>query len=78
MSNKEVVFWVAFSSALALILGGSLGSVTMKWAANDELRSLRAQNHELAEEGRRLAAAAYVCMEHCGTPTCEPKAEGKP
>lgn len=66
------------TAVLALVLGGSIGAVNMKWATDDALRDLRAQNHELAENGRKLAAAAYVCMEHCGAPVCEPKAEGKP
>lgn len=66
----RVGFYV-LGGLLCFILGGAFGTLTMKWTVDGELRSLRQQNHELADNARKLAAAAYVCMDHCGTPTCE-------
>ncbi len=68
MSNENI--WATFIGVTAFVLGGALGSLTMKWATDDDVRKMRAQNYELAENGRRLAAAAYVCMDHCGAAAC--------
>jgi hypothetical protein len=63
------------TAALGLGIGAffayPLGMVHMKWTVGGELRDLRAENHKLANDARKLAAAAFVCMDHCGTHTCE-------
>ena len=64
VSNNETL---TLCCAVALGVGLLFGY----WTADGELRSLRAQNHELAIGARKLADAAYVCMDHCGATTCQ-------
>ena len=70
MTKDQIVFF-AFVALACFLLGSGIGTVTMKWTMQAEVRRLEAQNHELAEEGRKLAAAAYVCMDHCRPTACD-------
>lgn len=62
---KETTITHLAVAVIAFALGGATGALQMKWTADDSVRELRKQNVELAEDGRRLEAAAYVCMKYC-------------
>lgn len=66
------------AAALALaictfFIGAGVGVLTEKWCATDELRTLRAQTHELASSGKVCCDAAYVAIRYRpGCPEVKP------
>lgn len=74
--TKSAPLWVAWvgSVVVAFIFGGAFGTLTMKWSAEAELRSLRAQSHELANSGKVCCDAAYVAIKY--RPDCSAGSAG--
>jgi hypothetical protein len=74
--NKSAPLWLACvgSAVVAFIFGGAFGTLTMKWSAEAELRSLRAQAQELAKSGKVCCDAAYVAIKY--RPDCSAASAG--
>lgn len=73
-SSKAVLGAAIFWGVVLFCLGGASGSLTMKWAHDDELRTLRAQTHELASSSKVCCDAAYVAIKY--RPECSASPAG--
>lgn len=71
MKNETIA--VTFIGVVAFMLGGAIGSLSMRWTVVDELHDLRAKLATANKDGKVCCDAAYVAIKY--RPDC---GEGEP